>query len=140
MFQTLQVVANPSGSGIPPGRAVRLINDGGNTGVAVADVADGTAGHRTVGVSAMFTRRPQGFTNSDLAAAPGEMCPIVTPGGIAEILTVDAVTAGTILYADNNGRATTTGGASHKTIVGIALHAARPNNYVKILVLCDQIP
>jgi len=98
-------------------------------------------------VTRMFSRRPQDFSKAEFAAIKGEPAPLCVAGQVAEVL-VDPgsstdVKAGKALGVSdsptNKGTVITYDATKHKTIVGFALHDARPGNFVRVYLTFDQV-
>jgi len=135
MWQSIGFVA---GDTILPGRVVYV---SGDFQVKQVSSAADAGKHSIVGISATVRRRPQGFDHADKAALAGEPIRVFTNGEIALAHASTTIQAGDVLVADNDGRVKPlSGNPGDKLVaVGIALHDASADEYVRMYVKVHQV-
>jgi hypothetical protein len=93
-----------------------------------------------IGIAATIRRRPQGFTDADKAALVGEPIRVYTNGEIALAHAQTNITAGDVLVAHSDGRVKPLPGAAGQyMVVGVALHNASADEYVRIYIKVEQV-
>jgi hypothetical protein len=133
MWQSPGFVA---GDTIYPGRVVYVSGP-----FQVKQVGAGEENKKSIiGIAATIRRRPQGFTDADKAALVGEPIRVYTNGEIALAHAQANVVAGDVLVAHSDGRVKPLPGAPGQyMVVGVALHNASADEYVRIYVKVEQV-
>jgi len=133
MWQSPGFVA---GDSIFPGRVVYVSGP-----FQVKQVDAGKENNKNIiGISATIRRRPQGFDDNDKAALAGEPIRVYTNGEIALALAQTNVAAGDVLVAHSDGRVKPLPSVPGQyMVVGVALHDAATNEYVRVYVKVEQV-
>lgn len=111
--------------------ARRFVTVSGNFTAATCG-ANGIA----IGISQPYSRR----FDSDDAAQSGEAVPLIGVGEYGEVEAGGAITAGTRIVSDANGKAVAMAAAVKQNVAGIALEtAAGAGEFIRVFVVREQV-